>query len=151
MRTAMGQPIQDVSEVVLQKLASKNINSGLGKYKVNLGPTAGGLRGLPVKVPGRRDRTRSPNRIIGSPTRLEDAYGGIDHSEFSKEVSSLLSDLHDGSSTKMSLMKVLIVKCDNNVSTYKRLRGSIESGDFQEVDRLLGELEESNHASLNDL
>jgi len=59
--------------------------------------------------------------------------------------------LNEGAGTKLSLLKVLIVKCDNNVSTYKRLRSGIGSGDYQEVDRLLSELEESNHASLNDL
>ena len=69
----------------------------------------------------------------------------------SKEVTGFLTDLADGSSTKMSLLRVLIVKCDDNISTYKRLRACIESGDYNEVDRLLGELEESNHASLNDL
>jgi len=59
--------------------------------------------------------------------------------------------MNEGAGTKLSLLKVMIVKCDNNVSTYKRLRSGIGSGDYQEVDRLLSELEESNHASLNDL
>jgi hypothetical protein len=59
--------------------------------------------------------------------------------------------MNEGAGSKLSLMKVLIVKCDNNMSTYKRLRSGIGSGDYQEVDRLLSDLEESNIASLNDL
>ena len=59
----------------MHKLASKNITSGLGKYKVNMGPMAGGLRGLSSKGPGRRDRTKSPNRIVGA-ARPEDGEDG---------------------------------------------------------------------------
>ena len=79
------------------------------------------------------------------------AEAAFDNKEFSKEVTGLLSSLNEGAGAKLSLLKVLIVKCDNNVSTYRRLRSGIGSGDYQEVDRLLAELEESNHASLNDL
>ena len=59
--------------------------------------------------------------------------------------------MNEGAGAKLSLMKVLIVKCDNNMSTYKRLRSGIGAGDYQEVDRLLSDLEESNIATLNDL
>jgi len=92
MRTAIGQPIQDVSEVVLHKLSSKNINSNLAKYKVNLGTAAGGLRGLSAKKPARRAGSKSPNRILGG---LGDDFfageaGAFDHNECSREMTSLL-------------------------------------------------------------
>lgn len=52
----------------------------------------------------------------------------------------------------MSLLKVLIVKCDDGHSIFKRLRTCIfETGDMEELDRMLGGLEESNNATLNDL
>tara|TARA_B110000285_G_scaffold188495_1_gene214707 strand:- start:232 stop:717 length:486 start_codon:yes stop_codon:yes gene_type:complete len=51
----------------------------------------------------------------------------------------------------MSLLKMIIIKCDENVSTHKRLRGSLENGDVNEADRLLQVLEEQNMINLSDL
>ena len=50
----------------------------------------------------------------------------------------------------MSLLKVQIVKCDENVSIHKRMRGCLEIGDLEEAYRLLQVLEESNLATLSD-
>ena len=33
MRTALNQPLQEVSDIVLNKIASKGLNSTLSKYK----------------------------------------------------------------------------------------------------------------------
>jgi hypothetical protein len=63
-------------------------------------------------------------------------------SELSKDVSNVLINMNTGTSTKMSLLKVQIVKCDENMSTLKRLRGCLEVGDMVETDRLIQVLEE---------
>ena len=72
----------------MHKLASKNINSNLAKYKVNLGPAAGGLRGLSAKKATRRAGSKSPNRILGGMPDDFFAEAAFDNKEFSKEVAS---------------------------------------------------------------
>jgi hypothetical protein len=37
----------------------------------------------------------------------------------------------------MSILKMQIVKCDENISSFKRLRRSLENGDLEEADRLI--------------
>ncbi len=71
MRTAIGQPLQDVSEVVLKKVASKNINSTLTKYR-----PAPLSKGLPMSKKVLRDRARSPDgRLAEGPGEEEDGMG----------------------------------------------------------------------------
>lgn len=56
MRTAIGQPLNEVSEVVLKNVQSKNVSTGLTKYMAN-----GVGRGISAqKRIARRDRVRSP-------------------------------------------------------------------------------------------
>ena len=45
----------------------------------------------------------------------------------------------------MSLLKMEIVKCDENTSAFKRIRNFLHSGDLNEVDRLVEVLEDSNY------
>ena len=44
MSTVMHQPLQDVSETILRKTASKNLASNLIKYRLNGGPRPAGSR-----------------------------------------------------------------------------------------------------------
>jgi len=101
-----------------------------------------------------RDRTRSPV------SRRERAFGGAGNddygetfdasnfSDLSKEVSHYLSSLSTGASSKMSLIKMQVMKCDENSNNYKRMRQCFNHGDLDEADRLLAGLEESNHYAL---
>lgn len=77
---------------------------------------------------------------------IDDNFG-----QLSRDVSNCLVNVNIGTSTKMSLLKMMIIKCDENVSTHKRLRGSLENGDVNEADRLLQVLEEQNMINLSDL
>ena len=148
MRDAIGQPLQDVSEVVLRKVASKNVHSTLSKYRA-----ASISKGLPMSKKALRERARSPNgRIVDS--GADDEGMGFDANKFSslsKEVQGALTNLNTGSSTKMSILKMMVVKCDENISTFKRMRNCLEMSDFEEADRLLFVLEESNYMILGDL
>jgi hypothetical protein len=51
----------------------------------------------------------------------------------------------------MSLMKMMVVKCDENISTFKRIKSAIDRDDLSEVDRLNYVLEEQNKSILNEL
>ena len=51
----------------------------------------------------------------------------------------------------MSLIKMQVIKCDENSNNFKRMRQSFNRGDLNEADRLMAQMEETNHQSLLDL
>jgi hypothetical protein len=51
----------------------------------------------------------------------------------------------------MSLIKMQIVKADENCSTFTRLWQCMRTGDTQEAERLLGVLQEGNNTALREL
>ena len=51
----------------------------------------------------------------------------------------------------MSLIKMQVIKCDENSNNFKRMRQSFNRGDLNEADRLMALMDESNHQSLLDL
>lgn len=75
MAVALGQPLQDVSEVVLKKAQSKTINSTLTKYK-----PAGLPRGLGSRF---KHLDRPPPKIIEGP---EGGSGFIPPTDLSRAV-----------------------------------------------------------------
>jgi len=84
-----------------------------------------------------------------------DAYGvdfdSFSNSDLTKEVSHYLSQLSTATSNKMSLIKMQVIKVDENDNNYKRMRSCFNHGDIEEADRILAMLEESNHQALLDL
>ena len=144
MRTALGQPLQNISENILNRVISKNIQADLRKYKMGKRPERGNTR----------ERTKSPNKRDRS--LVDDGYGesGFDtfnNSDLSKEVSHYLSSLSTATANKMSLIKMQVIKADENDNNYKRMRQCFNHGDIEEADRILAMLEESNHQGLLDL
>jgi len=59
--------------------------------------------------------------------------------------------LSTSSSNKLSLIKMQVIKCDENIQNYARMRNCFNRGDIDEADRILAGLEESNHQGLLDL
>ena len=51
----------------------------------------------------------------------------------------------------MSLIKMLVIKSDEKTNNYARMRNGLNRGDIDEADRILANLEESNHSGLLDL
>jgi hypothetical protein len=130
MGLAIGQPLQDVSETILKKVGSKALNSSLAKYNVQ-----------------KQVRPAKRSRMIE-----ESAEGyGLDVGGLSKDVAQCLKRLNEAASGQMSLVKMLIVKADENHSAFSRLRSCFQTGEWEEAERLLTVLEESNHASLTEL
>lgn len=146
MRTALKEPLHNISDNILNRVISKSIQADLRKYKMGKALNRTGTTAL-------RDRTRSPagKRAVG------EEYGddiGLDTGNFgdlSNEISSLLSQLSQASGNKMSLIKMQVIKCDENSNNFKRMRQSFNRGDLNESDRLMALMEESNHQSLLDL
>ena len=107
----MGQPLQDVSDVVLKKVQSKHITS-LAKYR-------------PLGGASQLTSTKLQDNMVKRQLRED----GIDYSDLSREVTSCLINLNTGASTNMSLLKMEIVKCDENTSAFKRIRNCLINGD----------------------
>lgn len=140
MAVALGQPLQDVSEVVLKKAASKTVNSTMTKYK-----PAGLPRGLGSRF---KHLDRPPPRIV------EGADGGsgfVPPTDLSRAVQNHLRDMSNGAGVKMSMMKMQIVRSDEGLAYLQRIRVCIHNNDFSEMDSLLSTLEDQFRTSLSDL
>ena len=91
MRVALGQPLHNVSQNILSRVISKNIQADLKKYKMGNGSKTAALR----------DRTRSPTakreRNYGEPDFYAEKFdeGG----DLSKDVSRYLSKLSTGANS----------------------------------------------------
>ena len=94
-----------------------------------------------------RDRTRSPagKRAMAEEYGDDIGAGSGNFGDLSGEVSSLLSQLSQASGNKMSLIKMQVIKCDENSNNFKRMRQSFNRGDLNEADRLMAQMEETNH------
>lgn len=139
MRTALGQPMQNVSENILNRVVSKQIQADLKKYKMGT----------------KRTGTSALRTFSKSPAKYDNwdqtSFDQSNLADLSKEVSHYLSSLSTGASNKLSLIKMQVLKCDEYNNNYKRMRACFNHGDIDEADRILANLEESNHQSLLDL
>ena len=92
MGEAIGMPLQDVSETVLKGIGSRSFKSGIRKYNSD-------------KSKGYNVVNKKHNRAAVSPNRNDDE-GLQDYGTLSKEVQQYLGELSNGSSCKMSLIKM---------------------------------------------
>ena len=51
----------------------------------------------------------------------------------------------------MSLIKMQVIKCDENANNFRKLRHFFNHGDLDEADRVMAGMEETNRMSLCDL
>jgi len=150
MRTALHEPLHNISDDILNRVISKSIQADLRKFKMgkslNRTQNAMGTTAL-------RDRTRSPvsKRAAAEDYGADAGYDYQNYGDLSNEVSALLSQLNQASGNKMSLIKMQVIKCDESSNNFKRMRHSLNRGDVNEADRLMATMEESNHQSLLDL
>jgi hypothetical protein len=152
MRTALGAPLQNISENILNRVISKNIQADLKKFKMS----AGGRRNNERGTSNGRERTKSPilkreRSVPGHADDYEDNFEIGSLGDLSKEVSHYLSQLNSSSQNKISLLRMQIIKGDENSNLYSRLRNCLNRGDLDEADHYLGNLEESNHQGQLDL
>lgn len=89
MRTALGQPLQNISDSILNRVISKNIQADLRKYKM-------GKKGGERSLSGGRNRTKSPVNRRGVRPEYDEDYENYETGNFgdlSKEVSQYLNML----------------------------------------------------------
>jgi hypothetical protein len=108
MRVALGAPLQNISNSVLNKMVTRDVQANLRKYKLAVGRTPskrsaskGGDEDSPiVRFEGDR-RGRSMGRRGD-----EEGLAG------NRAVCNYLKELDKGLGDKMSLLKMLVIKCD---------------------------------------
>jgi len=122
MRVTMGQPLQNISSTVLNKVVSRDVQLELRKYKMD--------------AQGNRRRSASRGRREGSPTvKWGDRQGGdVDVSE-NKAVRNILKELDSGITAKDNLLKMLAIRCDEADGKFTRLRDCIYGGETDKADR----------------
>ena len=119
MALAIGQPLQDVSETVLKGMNSKSYKSGIKKYNAEKS------KGYNVVKP----KNRTANAT--SPSRTAEELH--DFGSLSKSVKNYLSELTTGASCKLSLLKMQVVKADENGSILGRLAHCLNTSEIQEA------------------
>ena len=92
MRTALGAPLQNISENILNRVISKNIQADLRKYKMNAATRGRGAERATSN--GRQSKSPLRNRRDFSNDRDEAALDAGSLGELSKEVSHYLSDIN---------------------------------------------------------
>ena len=101
-----------------------------------------------------KERTKSPaarrDRSAAAHAN-EEALDVNSLGDLSKEVSHYLSSLNTSCQNKISLIRMQIIRCDENSSMYSRLRGCLNSGNIDDADHYLASLEESNYQAQQDL
>ena len=136
--------MQNISTSVLNKMVNRDVQANLRKYKLGAGQGRTPSR-------GRRSASRNDGEAIspneGSPrvqfqdfTRNRSVDGGRSHGPneplvASRAIRQALKDIDTGFGEKMSLLKMLITRCDENDQNYNRLRNCIMSGEMETADK----------------
>ena len=142
MRTALGQPLQNISANILNKVISKDVQANLRKYKMSAGgKTPNKDRLLRSASRGRDDDYGSPQvrftglsgqrgRSVGA--RSTEPDEGL---SLNRAIRQHLKDLDSGIGDKISLLKMLVIKCDEADANFNRLRNSINYGETENAER----------------
>ena len=139
MCTALGQPLQNISTSVLNKMVTNDVQANLRKYKLS--------RGGRTPSRGRRSQSRGADgESCGSPTvHFENvirgrsngrkSIGAEDSVTASRAIRQALKDIDMGFGDKMTLMKMLVMRCDEADQNYNRLRNCINHGEVANADK----------------
>lgn len=140
MRVALGAPLQNISNSVLNKMVSKDVQANLRKYKLAIGgrnPSAGNRSASKSRGAADSDHDDSPQvRFEGDKRgrshgrRVEDEGLGSN-----RAIRQYLKDLDKGIGDKLSLLKMLVIKCDEADQNFNRLRSAINFGELESADR----------------
>jgi hypothetical protein len=130
MRSALRQPLSDVSSTVLNKMVSRDVAASLRKYKMG----AGADTKKRSKSNGGADLEESGVRFTeggrGRGKSTENKRGGEEQLQpmMNNTIRQYLRDLDSGISDKQSLLKTLVIKSDEADQNYNRLRNCIHAG-----------------------
>ena len=124
MREALGQPLQNISSELLNKVVTKEVQQNLKKYKMAVGKT-------PSK--DKKGDNASPNRV-----RIQSPAGRVvtDEEPFNpKYTRELLRELDSGIHDKVALLKLMIIKCNEYDQNIKKTRQLFNKADLVNADK----------------
>lgn len=81
----------------------------------------------------------------------EESQAPVNQGGNSKEVREALKELDSGIHDKLSLIKMLIIKCSDADSNFKKIKKALSQGEYSTADKLVGQLEQLNLVTLKDL
>lgn len=127
-------------------MVSQDVQANLKKYKNAVGGRT------PSR--GRRSASRGPDDLgsVGSPTvHFEDyargrsqgrkSIGPDDNVTASRQIRLALKEIDDGFGDKHTLLKMLVLRCDEADQNYNRLRNCINHGEVANADKILADLQ----------
>jgi hypothetical protein len=118
-------------------MVNKDVQANLRKYKLAIGG----------KTPSRGIRSASKGAdsegAVSPQVRFEgeksgSSLGGKNENESlssNRAIRQFLKDLDRGIGDKMSLLKMLVIKCDEADQNFNRLRNAINFGEIESADR----------------
>lgn len=104
MRTALGQPLCNIPASVLNKMVSKDVALSLRKFKMNAGTTG-------AKTPSKRSKSRGAEETKESPKEGKRGKSS-DENSLANQIRKQLRDLDSGIADRTSLLKMLVIRCD---------------------------------------
>lgn len=138
MREALGQPLQNISRELLNKVVSKEVARDLRKYKFNMATGK-----TPNKENNRRPfsaekRSLSPTKRLnfGSPIAVvEDNGKSPNNPGMTRELRDIVKELESGVHDKLSMLKMVAVKCGEADTSYKKIRQLLVKGDVTSAEK----------------
>jgi len=129
MRDALGKPLQNISNELLNKVVSKEVQQNLRKFKMSVGKTPSKENRRLGQTSAEKGANPSPQRRLqftgvgfGSPDRAAADHPDKNVVGHSREVRDLLKELDNGVHDKVALLKMLVIKCSDADSSYKKIR-----------------------------
>ena len=68
----------------------------------------------------------------------EESQAPLNNGGNSKEVKEALKELDTGIHDKLSLIKMLIIKCSDADSNFKKIKKALSQGEYSAADKLVG-------------
>jgi hypothetical protein len=155
MREALGQPLQNISRELLNKVVSKEVARDLRKYKYNMAktPSKENKRGLSAEKNATGGGVLSPSaqarRLnFGSPSAPADHNRSQGNSKSphgnrrnqnamqnTREVRDLLKEMDSGVHDKLAMLKMIAVKCGDADTNYKKIRQHLLKGEITAAEK----------------
>ena len=116
-------------------MVSKEVARDLRKYKFNIGKTPNKENRRAVSAE-KRDVSPTTRRLnFGSPNAPPGERSPRGKSINSRELRDLMKELDGGIHDKVSLLKMLAVKCTDADTSYKKIRHHLIKGDVTQAEK----------------
>lgn len=144
MREALGQPLQNISSELLNRVVSKEVQQNLKKYKMGVGKTPSKDKannrnfGTAEKASPSKRHYQNPVGMSPDRSALEnygDDYNSRQGLGQSKEIRELIKELDKGIGDKVNLMKMVILKCGDAANSYKKIKTLVNKGDVNSIEK----------------